>query len=426
MIVVFRQFTKFWDRVVYPVPLSTSVIKSLVMVSIIFLLCNCTNGGNMEAETALKRIDTSFDKLLLDAVQIEYIDTTFKCIKLETKEHCFLGKVSKMKVFNEKLFLLDITSKALFCFDLEGKYVYKISCIGKGPGEYLNINDFDVAENKIILLDINGFKLIEYDLNGNFVKEKRLRRTALRALAIYDEKIYAYTISTPRQDETMKKNWIVVYDDDFKAMGKIEVPDLTPLSRFTGIPDYFIKKGDDLLFCKSYEELIFRLVNDELEPYLSMDFLRIPEETQSLKQLLKNPQAIFCSGRINAINDSVLFMQFGHNGRRYEMVYNEKKNVMHANAIESINSYTGGKTNNMMYLTLSNIRCSANDKLYSLCEVGNVKRKIKYLRGGRSFGTKDTVLTSLSDSIDRSDELQNPVVFCNAYHITKKQIIGSN
>ncbi len=404
-----------WYRAICSIPLFKHNSIALIL-GIVFCLYSCGEKGTNKENLVSIKINTPFNQLLNGQSRIDYTDSVYRCIALETNDQCYLGKVKKMKVQGDRIFLLDVTSKALLCFDMEGKYLFKISAIDKGPGEYLNINDFDVGDTRIVLLDINGFKLLMYDISGNFIKEKKLRQTALRALCIHNQEIYTYTVSTPRQDETMKKNWIVVYNDNFKAIKKMEVPELSPLSRHTSISDYFFTMNHRLFFCKSYEQTIFEIEEKQLKPYLGLNFLRISKEIDRLSQLLKDPQAVFCTGRINAANDSLLFMQFCNKGKRYELVYNDNQKKMYVNGIESAYSYTKGQTNEMMFMTLSDIRCSANDRLYTLCEVAQVKSKANMIRAMGDKAIKDEVINTLIDSSTNLDELQNPVVFCNTYY----------
>lgn len=408
---------KFSNRVRTISPFSFIVATKswMLLVALFFVFQSCKT----KKENGLSglNIDTSFEDLLNKKTKIANNDSAYKYIPLETNEQCYLGKITKICVHGDKIFLNDKTSKALFCFNTSGKFLFKINAVGKGPGEYLGIYDFDVNEENVILLDPNGYKLLMYDLDGRFVKEKKLRHTALRAVCIYKHSIYAYTVSTPRQDETLKKNWIVEYNFDFKPIRRVELPDLTHLSRHSRISNNFIKKGDDLLFTKSYDHTIYRLTNKGVQPYLIMNFIRIPEKTQRISQLFNDSQATFCTGKINAINDSMLFMQFGHNRKLYELVYNDKQNEMFVNGVESAYSYTGNKTNDMMFMTLSHIRHNANNKTYTLCEVAQLKNKRRVLRTKTKKTIENEKILKLFNEIDLLDRLQNPIVFCNTYMI---------
>jgi hypothetical protein len=63
----------------------------------------------------------------------------------------------------------------MFCFDSDGKYLFKIHSHGQGPNEYLWLDDFnfDPFNNQLILLDPFGAILL-YDLEGKFISKTRL------------------------------------------------------------------------------------------------------------------------------------------------------------------------------------------------------------------------------------------------------------
>ena len=51
----------------------------------------------------------------------------------------------------------------LLVFGMDGKFKYQIGDQGKGPGEFLEINDFIIDKNNIELLDFK--KILTYSLS---------------------------------------------------------------------------------------------------------------------------------------------------------------------------------------------------------------------------------------------------------------------
>jgi len=95
-------------------------------------------------------------------------------IPLETNDNCIIGYINKIQIYDNVIYILDsFFSKKLFAFDLKGKYIHTISQKGHGPGEYIDITDFVISDNKIYIL--NGrTSIIEFDINGKFLKEEKL------------------------------------------------------------------------------------------------------------------------------------------------------------------------------------------------------------------------------------------------------------
>ena len=71
------------------------------------------------------------------------IFTDISVIPLETNDSSFIGSISKIELSDGKIYVLDKSStKQVHIFDTVGNYISSIGNIGRGNGEYLNIEDF--------------------------------------------------------------------------------------------------------------------------------------------------------------------------------------------------------------------------------------------------------------------------------------------
>lgn len=115
-------------------------------------------------------------------------------IPLETTKDIVIGSIDKMEAFDSYFFILDKRTKKIWCFDSLGKYIFQIDKKGKGPGEYLDIFDFNIdKENKqILVLDRNSQKILYYDFSGQYLKDVQLDVKA-RLFALLNNKFLLYT-----------------------------------------------------------------------------------------------------------------------------------------------------------------------------------------------------------------------------------------
>jgi hypothetical protein len=126
-----------------------------------------------------KRIDIYEVKIDLGTITepsiYDFFDTV-SVIQLETTDDCLVSDmIYGIKEFNGKYFVLDWKQCALFCFDSEGKYLFKIHSRGQGPNEYIWLDDFNIDpfNNQLILLD--PFRsILLYDLDGKFISKTKL------------------------------------------------------------------------------------------------------------------------------------------------------------------------------------------------------------------------------------------------------------
>jgi uncharacterized secreted protein with C-terminal beta-propeller domain len=61
--------------------------------------------------------------------------------------------ISKVENNGDRIYVLDKRGNSIFIFDNDGKYVGKISNLGRGPGEYLYIQDFQVFDGDIYIME---------------------------------------------------------------------------------------------------------------------------------------------------------------------------------------------------------------------------------------------------------------------------------
>ena len=65
--------------------------------------------------------------------QVNEIGSNIELIPLETSDSILMGKILKMEVDSKYFYMLDHQQNSLFVFTNKGKFVSKITRIGKGP-----------------------------------------------------------------------------------------------------------------------------------------------------------------------------------------------------------------------------------------------------------------------------------------------------
>ena len=99
-----------------------------------------------------------------------------RLVPLETTAECLIGRIDRMQVYEERIFIQDGLSNALLTFDLNGKFLSKIGAVGHGPGEYVQIDYFhiDFEKNQIVITDLMSYFVLRYDMNGTFIKKVKI------------------------------------------------------------------------------------------------------------------------------------------------------------------------------------------------------------------------------------------------------------
>ncbi|NQU80906.1 MAG: 6-bladed beta-propeller [Bacteroidetes bacterium] len=144
-------------------------MKNLILYLFISLLIilGCKNHDHLTSNC-----DTvSFTGEILDTLRTSEYFKKGNLIKLETTNESLLKRIKKVRHFRNHLIIQ--SGKSLYFFDTLGNYQYKIHNVGKGPGEYLAIRDFQIykPDSIIEILDFHGKKIVRYEINGTYLDE---------------------------------------------------------------------------------------------------------------------------------------------------------------------------------------------------------------------------------------------------------------
>ena len=148
------------------------ITKLQIILFIFILISGCDHTKEVSGEKSTI-VDLTFNKnSSIPAESIVFI----KAIPLETSDNFVIGTLNKLIINEGKLIVLDfMKSKSVLCFDLKGKFIKKISGIGKAAGEYLINRDFIVNQNNdgYYLFDGRQNKLLVFDHDLNFLREMK-------------------------------------------------------------------------------------------------------------------------------------------------------------------------------------------------------------------------------------------------------------
>ncbi|HEX2921056.1 MAG TPA: 6-bladed beta-propeller [Bacteroidales bacterium] len=145
----------------------------LVVTVLISLLLSCKSERNPEARISNIQIDMEKASTL----EGKRIVSKVEYIPIENTEESAFSEISKIQFINDKYYVLDIGGRNhhLYIYNRDGSFFQRIGNIGKGPGEYLRLCDFDVDKNEKIYLYDRQFKKIHvFDSANNHITSKPL------------------------------------------------------------------------------------------------------------------------------------------------------------------------------------------------------------------------------------------------------------
>lgn len=148
----------------------------MMKIVVLFILCvfwSCSNDSKMSSINGYKPDIIEIDPDDCDK-QIDlssYFEDSIEMIQLETTDDCLIGEVSRLKFYQDRIFISDRLSQKIFIFNSSGKYISKINKRGNATGEYIFLGDFVFRDDSIYVQDVYGKKYIVYDFYGNYCRE---------------------------------------------------------------------------------------------------------------------------------------------------------------------------------------------------------------------------------------------------------------
>jgi hypothetical protein len=214
------------------------------------------------------------DSVKSDSLRLSHI----RYVPLETSEECLIGHAYKTLIRNDKIYIADFhTAMALFVFDMDGKFLFKISRRGQGPGEYVSFFDFDIQTNgDIYIFDQHRKKILIYSPAGEYLREiysdfyfsdfclvnnkmywsKLIERGKMFAnLAVYDM-------------ENKKTNFIL---KDKKFLYDSDISDFN-------IYDFYFSPDSIIYYSPKFSEIIYSIGENGVRPAIGVKNLKIPSE----------------------------------------------------------------------------------------------------------------------------------------------------
>lgn len=189
-------------------------------------------------------------------------------IPLETSDESLIKAIGRIIEDKDRYYILDTQQSVVFCFNKQGRFLYKIDKNGSGPDEYHLIYEMIVKpdRNLIYLLSPMG-AIYTYDLDGNFIKKDLLPVGGQQdMIEIGNDLIACWTLFGPPDDK------VIFYDLNAEKVvgGFWKDTDDTFMSNMC-IDVFYQYKGDNY-FSTQFANEVYRFTKDTVELAYTWDF----------------------------------------------------------------------------------------------------------------------------------------------------------
>ena len=243
--------------------------------------------------------------------------TNITYIPLETKEDCMIRSIHQILFSNEYIFVSQFRS--VYQFARDGKFIRQIGAEGRGPEEFVQINNIDLdLDVEVIYIHTGYRKTLIFDFNGTFLKSVKLSLPAARTLSFGHNGFVTYYPDVPMEHDIC--DYLLYFSDSTGSyLKKFERKDKITATNFMGIGQHNLYSlGEDVYFKDLHNDTIFKVLYDSLVPHIILDFGKykldknIETTTENLKSL---ESSLLVYNVVETANHAFIRMSHGYGGR---------------------------------------------------------------------------------------------------------------
>ncbi len=138
---------------------------------VILFLTSCTSGSRTtDADLTTGMVTINLELESLTQISIDSLLSNPRFVPLETNKECVIDKYDDIVIRDSIIFILSNSGKqhAIFAFNLEGRFLFKLDAQGRGPGEYLGITAFSPNTGEEYL-EIAAIDIMRYRYDGTHI-----------------------------------------------------------------------------------------------------------------------------------------------------------------------------------------------------------------------------------------------------------------
>ena len=253
-----------------PNAMSIRQLKFLPIILLASSVWGCRHGGNSGIETI------EIQDLRPQEVLLSKFASGMETIRLETGDDCLIGMIGGIKADSSRIYIADAVTRSLLIFNRnDGSFITKLHKQGRGPGEYLEINDFLIDEKAetIEILDSGKKHILVYDIGSlGFIREIGYPATAWA----FHKKDNLYYLDSRRMsnviDGVRTNSNVITFDpstNNLKALFDYTRPEKE--NRAFWLAGFGYGRNGELYFSQIWDNTFYRLEKDATVSVLKVD-----------------------------------------------------------------------------------------------------------------------------------------------------------
>jgi len=248
-------------------------------------------------------------------------------IVLETSDKSLFGTVSRMRVYSDRIFLLDpIYAQELFVYTMDGKHISTIGANrGQGPQDFVKLSNFEIdyVNELLLVMDNWGQKFMMYDFDGNFIRRIDSKFHVTEAVLLPDDHIVHAKQSDEHKLPGQSNNKIIITDFNQNIIKEGFAFDDNKNINMTNNGIIRSLPNGEIIFAPRLRDTIYNVTIDSITPKYAIDYgvnKRISKQTiEGFKEDRENPINVD-KALIRIINEGYMCF-FGRNVESVDHLY---------------------------------------------------------------------------------------------------------
>ena len=238
------------------------ILLFFTIIVVQVLLGSCTTDAKIEDDLIVVNLENESQVSVFD-----YFEEV-RVISLCADNDNVITQIGQLEFFDQKIYVFDQSQQTLFCFDLDGNLIMKISSQGRGPGEYAYATNFtiDPYNRYILFLSPSFSQITAFNLEGEFETRMEIEEImGYNYMTLINDSVLMFTSINQYQTLFYCLNSQRIFHKDF------ELPhsDLHHLAPSSG---HFYRFDDKVFVLPVMDNVIKDVTDIESEDHLILSF----------------------------------------------------------------------------------------------------------------------------------------------------------
>lgn len=206
-------------------------------------------------------------------------------IKLATDTSNLIGVIDKIIPLKDRILIVDKDiTQTIYIFDKSGKFIRKINKKGRGPGEYLSLNDVavDVSNKRLIVHDDMAQKISIFTYEGEFIEKIRLDFITTSIAYLGNNRLACYCdyINNPNYSIRSKSPNLILFDlQTRKTQSKLFFNSTINRLGITGLINNLSStySNDTVHLIMPLNDTVYSICNNKVQPEYYVDLGVTPQ-----------------------------------------------------------------------------------------------------------------------------------------------------